>query len=269
MREYRQFAKLPDGDRHFMKESLDIQKRKPIWIALSEFYLDSALDDAALRHIAFTIIDSSYTFQEVKRINKYEVFPVLQPNLLSPAGIWAGFDELWLVETITSRIRSKNFLNDAGLELSYQAFKWMCKDYWVRLERVYNELQARKDGYIVTCRTAYINAIFPFQFDKSQHPIYRKLYEVALEYRDTNRLQAFYQFLQEGQYFINIWTAFFLLEVFELDKTAKLVGLNETETIFDYCYRLIESTFQDFKDKTQIKNCSFWLEEKRRAMSPL
>lgn len=250
-----------------MNESFDIEQRKPIWIALSEFYLDTELDDATLRHISFIIIDSPYTFKEVKRINKYEIFPVLQSNLLSPAGVWAGFDEEWLVERITSRLRSKNILNDAGLEVSYQTFKWMCKDHWVRLERIYNDIKANQDSYIVTCRTAFVNGIFPFQFEKSQHPIYKKLYQSALEYRDTNRLQAFYQFLQEGQYYINIWTAYFLLEIFELDKTAKLIGLNDKEYIFDFCNRLIENTFQSFKDKDQIKNCSYWLKEKQRRKS--
>ena len=250
---------------HFMKESFNIEERKPIWTALSEFYLDTDLDDAALRHIAFTIIDSPYSFEEIKRINKYEIFPVLQPNLLSPAGAWASFDEEWLVERIISRLSSKNIFNNAGLEVSYQTFKWMCKDYWVRLERIYHDIKANQVSYIVTCRTAFTKSIFPFQFEKSENPIYKKLQQIAFDYRDTNRLQNFCQFLQEGQYYINIWTAYFLLEIFDVDKSLKLVGLNDKETIFDFCYRLIESTFQNFKDKNQIKNCSYWLEEKRCA----
>lgn len=250
-----------------MKESFNIEERKPIWIALSEFYLDTELDDAALRHITFTIIDSPYTIDEVKHINKYEVFPILQPNLLSPAGVWAGFNEEWLVERITSRLQSKNVFNDAGLEVSYQTFKWMCKDYWQRLERIYNDIKENQDTYIVTCRAAFIAGVLPFQFEKSQQPVYRKLYAIALGYRDSDRLKEFYQFLQEGQYYINIWTAYFLLEVFEVDRNNKLEGLNDKESIFDHCYQMIENTFQSFKDKNQIKNCSYWLEEKRRTTS--
>jgi len=124
-----------------MKESLAIAHRKPVWIALSEFYLDTELDDSALRHIAFSIIDSPYSFEEVKRINKYEVFPILQHNLLSAAGVWAGFDEEWLVQKVTSRIQSKNVLNDASLEICYQIFKWMCRDYWRRLEKIFNDIR--------------------------------------------------------------------------------------------------------------------------------
>jgi len=252
-----------------MEESFNIEERKPIWNALSDFYLDTELDDAALRHIAFTIIDSPYTFDEVKRINKYEVFPILQPNLLSPAGVWAGFDEEWLIEKITTRLNSKNLLSDAGVEVSYQTFKWMCKRYWQRLEKIYNDIMTNQDSYIVTCRSAFIACVLPFQFEKSQQPVYKKLYAIALDYRDRGRLKEFYQFLQEGQYYINIWTAYFLLEVFELDKKAKLEGLNDKESIFDHCYRMIENTFQSFKDNNQIKNCSYWLEEKRRTTSAL
>lgn len=252
-----------------MKESFNIEQRQPIWIALSDFYLDTELDDAALRNIAFTIIDSTYTFDEVKRINKYEVFPILQTNLLSVAGVWTGFDEEWLVEKIISRLHSKNLFNDAGLEVSYQAFKWMFKNYWSRLENIYNDIKANQDSYIVICRTAFIAGVLPFQFEKAQHPVYRKLYEIALDYRDKLRLKVFCQFLQEGQYYINIWTAYFLLEVFDLDRSAKLEGLNDKESIFDHCYRMIENNFQSFKDKNQIKNCSYWLEEKRRTTSTL
>lgn len=255
--------------RHSMKELFNIEQRKPIWIALSEFYLDTELDDSGLRHIAFTIVDSPYTLDEVKSINRYEVFPILQPNLLSSVGVWAGFDEEWLIESILLRLNSKTILNDAGLEISYQAFKWMGKDYWKRLERIYNDINTSPGSYIVTCRAAFVSRVFPFQFEKSQHPIYKKLQQIAFKYKDANRLQEFYQNLQEGHYYINIWTAYFLLELFNLDKTDKLIGLSDNESIFDFCYRLIENTFQSFKDKNQVKNCSYWLEEKRRKTSAL
>ena len=57
----------------------------------------------------------------------------------------------------------------------------------------------------------------------------------------------------------------FLIEKFELTGTEKLIGLNENEFIVEHCYRLIENHFQNFKDKEQIKTCSFWLEAKKAA----
>ena len=187
----------------------------------------------------------------------------MQPNLLSPAGVWAGSDEDGLVERVASRLQSKNILNDAGLEVSYQAFKWMCNDYWRKMGIIYNDIKTNQDAYIVTCRPAFIAGVLPFQFEKSQQQVYRKLYEIAMDYRDRGRRIEFFQFLQEGQCYINIWTAFFLLEVFDLDKTAKLKGWNDQECIFNYHYKTIENTFQSFNDKSQIINCSYWLEEKR------
>ena len=56
-----------------MKDTVNLEERRPIWIALSEFYLDTELDGSDFRRIAFTILDSPYSFDEVKRINKYEV----------------------------------------------------------------------------------------------------------------------------------------------------------------------------------------------------
>jgi len=244
----------------------DLERRKPIWIALSEFYLDTELSDSALRHIAFTFLDSPYTLDEVRVINKYEVFPLLQANLLSPAGIWAGFDEDWLVEKITARLKHRTKFKDLGVGVKYQMFKWMQATYWERLVKIYNELKANPDSFIVACRAAYNSNILPFQFEKSEDPIYKKIEQIALRYRDTNRIRDFYQNLQEGQYLINIWTAYFLLEIFSFEKEATLVGLNDQETIFGFCYRLIENNFQDFKGENQIRNCSYWLEEKQTSL---
>ena len=42
-----------------MNETLKIKERKPIWIALSEFYLDIELQESDLRDIAFKIIEST------------------------------------------------------------------------------------------------------------------------------------------------------------------------------------------------------------------
>jgi hypothetical protein len=142
-------------------------------------------------------------------------------------------------------------------------FKWMNRNNWKKLEQVYNELKINPDSFIVACRTAFINDIYPFQFEKSETATYKRLVQIATNYKETKRLKEFYEHLQEGQYYINIWTAFFLIDGFDLNKDDKLTGLKDNEYIFDYCYHLIENNFQDFKDSTQVKNCSYWLEEKR------
>lgn len=115
-------------------------------MALSGFYLDTELDDDNFRYIANTILDSPYTLEEVKWINKYEVFPILQANLLSMTGEWAGFDEDWLLDRITSRLRKKTNHKSISVEIGYYLFKGMCGDYWQAVERIYNDIQIGQEG---------------------------------------------------------------------------------------------------------------------------
>ncbi|WP_449448580.1 DUF7079 family protein [Spongiivirga citrea] len=76
-----------------MKES----GRKQLWIALSNFYLDTELQNYQYLHIADVCKEIQCSFEEAKEIDRTEVFPVLYKNLLSVAGVWDGFDEEWLV----------------------------------------------------------------------------------------------------------------------------------------------------------------------------
>lgn len=126
-----------------MKERINIEERKPVWIALSGFYLDTELQEADFRHIVSVIMQSPYSFDEVKQINKYEVFPVLQFNLLSPAGEWLGFDEEELANAITSALAGRTVFGKIKVEGLYVVFKWMCAGYWKKLEQIYKEATGR------------------------------------------------------------------------------------------------------------------------------
>ncbi|MFY0654680.1 MAG: hypothetical protein JXQ96_21785, partial [Cyclobacteriaceae bacterium] len=66
----------------------EIEKRKPVWLAISEFYLDTELEtDDALR-IRETFRNSGYSLSELKNIDFYEVKPIVGMNLWSTAGEW-------------------------------------------------------------------------------------------------------------------------------------------------------------------------------------
>ncbi|PRX53673.1 DUF7079 family protein [Flagellimonas meridianipacifica] len=122
---------------------MNIEERKPIWIALSDFYLDTELQESDFIHIAHKIIESPYSFEKVREIDKYEVFPILQPNLMNVAGEWAGFDEEWLVNQIKESLSKRDMAKKIGIESSYLTLKWMCEKYWERLEKVYNEIKSK------------------------------------------------------------------------------------------------------------------------------
>lgn len=124
-----------------MIKPLHIKERKPVWIALSDFYLDTELQDYNFQYIAKIIQESLYTFEEIKIINMYEVFPVLQPNLLQPAGEWAGFNEKRLIEAITNYLETKNSCDKVKISTNYKKYGWMQEDYWQKLESIYNEMK--------------------------------------------------------------------------------------------------------------------------------
>ena len=84
----------------------EIHRRRPVWIALSDLYLDTELQAGDYEHIRDVILASGYTLDEVERILRFEVGPVLGLNLLSVAGVWSGFDPDWLVDSILQRQRS-------------------------------------------------------------------------------------------------------------------------------------------------------------------
>jgi hypothetical protein len=85
--------------------TVDIQRRRPVWTALADLFLDTELQEADLRYIARVLVASGYTYVEVDEILYSEVFPVCIPNMRSVAGEWARFDTDWLQGRILANIR--------------------------------------------------------------------------------------------------------------------------------------------------------------------
>ena len=84
----------------------ELEIRRPIWIALSELYLDTEPDWA---RVAGICARSPYTISEIRRILFDEVHPVVYRNLWSTAGVWDGFDQDWLIMSILARKRAPVF----------------------------------------------------------------------------------------------------------------------------------------------------------------
>jgi hypothetical protein len=124
-----------------MKIPFDIYTRTPIWVLLSELYLDCQLSNADYNYIANKIIESPYSFQEVFWINKYEIFPVLKSNLLNGVGVWSGFDENWLVDTIMRKIENRTKINELISSIEYWLLRWVLKEEWQALESEYDAIK--------------------------------------------------------------------------------------------------------------------------------
>jgi len=88
-------------------DAIDIEHRKPVWIALSEFYLDVELQPEDFTRIRAVFDQSGYSQDEIRQIDYNEVGPILFYNLLSMAGEWMGFDEHAVTEFVAKRARKK------------------------------------------------------------------------------------------------------------------------------------------------------------------
>jgi hypothetical protein len=115
----------------------ELASRRLVWVALSDLWLDTELQESDLAHIASALNQSGYSLAQIRAIHLDEVAPVLFPNLLSVAGVWGGFDEEWLCEAILQRLRH---IRPARLSLSRVIRKSLVRyatgAKWQRLEQM-------------------------------------------------------------------------------------------------------------------------------------
>ncbi|MGF6960291.1 DUF7079 family protein [Paraburkholderia youngii] len=68
----------------------EIERRLPVWVALSELFLDTEFDEIACRYVAERLRCSGFELQELEDILRDEVAPAFWPNLVV-AGEWSGW----------------------------------------------------------------------------------------------------------------------------------------------------------------------------------
>ena len=74
----------------------EMNRRLKVWQAMSELFLDTEIDVITYKYIASSVTESGYSADEIKSILWNEVFPVLESNLRSVAGVWEGYSPEWL-----------------------------------------------------------------------------------------------------------------------------------------------------------------------------
>jgi hypothetical protein len=84
------------------RQVTDAARRHAVWLALADLYLDTELGDEWLRQIARVVVASGYAWAKIKRINYDEVAPALWFNVQDVAGEWAGWNDAWVLDRITS-----------------------------------------------------------------------------------------------------------------------------------------------------------------------
>ncbi len=113
---------------------VDVDQRMPVWIALSELFLDTELQEDDHQRIAHVLASSPYAEKKLDEILRFEVTPVLKWNLLSVAGEWAGFDEAWLREKLLPRIDKRPFFRPRVF--------WMMRRRWSHILDIVAKIRA-------------------------------------------------------------------------------------------------------------------------------
>jgi hypothetical protein len=90
-------------------------KRLKVWRALSELFLDTEISDFTYDYIARTVLEAGYTPEEMREILWGEVFPVLEGNLRSVAGVWAGWPDEWLLKHLKVSSGVSAIQSDGGV----------------------------------------------------------------------------------------------------------------------------------------------------------
>lgn len=92
-------------------DNAELDRRKPVWIALSDLWLDTEIDEKWAKRIAAVVSESRYTEQEVDDIFEFELAPFLGPNHRSVAGEWTGFDPEWVCQEARKRLGNRSLMN--------------------------------------------------------------------------------------------------------------------------------------------------------------
>lgn len=118
---------------------MDFETRKKLWLALSELYLDTEISESTLYSIIKTAKKGNVSFETLNKINKEEVFPALFKNGLSATGVWTGFEESWLIETISKSLKKNNWILKKYNTIKYILFSSLISTSMKRLEMLFNE----------------------------------------------------------------------------------------------------------------------------------
>ncbi|WP_434340752.1 DUF7079 family protein [Motilimonas cestriensis] len=124
---------------------LDCQRYFPVWLLLSELYLDNEFDEQASAHLARRLKDTEFSLVQLEQILFSQVHPVLHWNLLSVAGEWVSFEAVSLQDAINDYLAGQQSLRGKLKHLT----SWPWRRYsqalvvadWLRVKTLYKDLK--------------------------------------------------------------------------------------------------------------------------------
>lgn len=114
-----------------IEEALSDAERAAVWRALSELCLDTEITDTMVAAIARTLVAQGVGIAEAEHILYTEIVPPLFINMTGVAGVWSGFDPVWLEAKI--RQWRASAWRQAAARIMRPAYRCMVGDDWARV----------------------------------------------------------------------------------------------------------------------------------------
>ncbi|WP_156992282.1 DUF7079 family protein [Paraburkholderia oxyphila] len=119
-----------------MSESLNIERRAPVWEALSELFVGKELHDYDYAAITKALRESGYSLDELEHVLYQEVAPVFRSNL-SPLAVPEM--EGWSQDAVTTEVRAYLKHKPRGLShvlrrlVSTKALPELASERWTKV----------------------------------------------------------------------------------------------------------------------------------------
>jgi len=108
--------------------------RESVWLALSELWLDTELDEGGRAAIAGILSISGFSLVELDAIYRLEVAPVVWTNTWVTAGVWDGFDPDWLFEACRRNLRRRRGLwHRLHCRVLRRAMTYASEEHWQKI----------------------------------------------------------------------------------------------------------------------------------------
>ena len=85
----------------------------------------------------------------------------------------------------------------------------------------------QKAHYLYYCKVNYYDGIRPLDYNKKNENGYKILVEIAKTYFNEGKTDSFAEYMMEGQYFIQLWTAHLILDFCKPNQRTKDICLSE------------------------------------------
>lgn len=107
------------------------ETEKSACITLSTLFLDTEMTPSTIDDMALSLHRLRIPVDQLDNMLRNDVFPILYPNLMTPAGVWDSFDEADLVNRVADRrSHPPGVVQKLGSSAAWTVLAWSVTSSW-------------------------------------------------------------------------------------------------------------------------------------------